>query len=107
MVIGFKERFKMKKSKKQQSNPATPKAPTFTFVSLEPGFNRVERASFKEAFTDMFKWVDNLLKSGGMSYQVLETAIWIERSGRDPLFFYDARDLAYEIGVMVDGKLIE
>lgn len=93
----------MKKSKKQTAA----KAPTFTFVSLEPDFNRVERATFKEAFADMFKWVDNLLKSGGMSYQVLETAIWIERSGMDPLFFYDARDLAYEVGVMVDGKLVE
>lgn len=79
---------------------------SYTFVSLD-GTPRMERKTFKEAFTDMFKWVDDLLQKGQMSYQVLETAIWIEVTSGQPIMFYDARDLACEMGILKDGKLVE
>ena len=78
----------------------------WTFVSLAEGDDKQSFTSFKDAFICMFNWVtDNLEK--GMSYQVLETCIWIETPAGTPLGFYDARDLAYEAGVMKNGKLVK
>lgn len=78
---------------------------TYTFYSMEQGDKPVECSSFKEAFTVMFNWVTNHLNGEGLSYQVLETAIWIEIDGQ-PLYFYDARDRAIDEGILVDGKLV-
>jgi len=65
------------------------------FVSMEPGFKPVEVDSFMEAWDAMFQWVKKLMDEGQMSYQVLETAIWIEQpTPAAPIFFYDARDRA-------------
>mgnify|MGYP003395394788 CR=1 FL=1 len=50
------------------------------FVSMEPGFQPVLVASFTEAWDAMYRWVKKRLDEGQMSYQVLETAIWIEQS---------------------------
>lgn len=79
--------------------------PTYTFYSMMDGDEPKVCKTFKEAFTHMFNWVNEQLKGGGLSYQVLETAIWIETPGGSPIFFYDARDLACEQGILVDGKL--
>jgi hypothetical protein len=58
--------------------------------------NPPARPSFMEAWQDMYTWVKKQLDAGQMSYQVLETAIWIEQQGevKSPILFYDARDLA-------------
>ena len=56
------------------------------------------RDTFMEAWNDMYQWVKAQLDSGGMSYQVLETAIWIDPvmdgDKQLPIMFYDARDRA-------------
>ena len=81
--------------------------PKYKFVSTMEGDQPIECPSFKEAFTHMYNWVNKQLASGGMSYQVLETAIWIETTGGSPIFFYDARDLACEQGILKNGKLVK
>lgn len=53
--------------------------------------------NFMDAWKDMYAYVKRLLDAGQMSYQVLETAIWIETiftGGKQPIMFYDARDIA-------------
>lgn len=77
--------------------------PTYVFVSLLEGFEQKPKRTFKEAFADMYNWVENQLDNGGMSYQVLETAIWIKTPSGTPLMFYDARDLAISEGIMKSG----
>jgi hypothetical protein len=76
----------------------------FRFVSLLEGDKPVNCSSFKEAFAVMYQWVTAKLKTG-LSYQALETAIWIETE-KGPLFFYDARDKAIADEILVDGKLV-
>lgn len=59
------------------------------------------RASFMEAWNDMYEWVNEQLASGGMAYQILESAIWIETNEgghKHPVMFYEARDRAYNEG---------
>ena len=63
--------------------------------------------SFKGAFKAMFDWVKAQFAAGGISLQVLETAIWIETPEHRPIYFYDARDLAIDLGILVDGKFVE
>ena len=53
-----------------------------------------KRETFMEAWNDMFKWVEKQLESSGLSYQVLETAIWIIDDSGLPTYFYQARDRA-------------
>lgn len=79
--------------------------PTYVFVTMEKD-HRVVCHTFKDAFTAMFNWINDALDNGGLSYQVLETAIWIETTGGTPIFFYDARDLAIEQGILKNGKLV-
>jgi hypothetical protein len=67
---------------------------TFQFESMVKGETFPVRKTFMEAWNDMFQWVEKQLESGGFSYQVLETAIWITDGGGLPTFFYDARDRA-------------
>ena len=73
------------------------------------GHKDVPCNTFKEAFTQMYKWVDDWVddrfNNGGLSLQILKTAIWIE-TPTGPLYFYDARDLAYDMGIMKNGKLV-
>lgn len=88
--------------------------PKYKFICLLQGSDRTlirkdeekECSSFEEAFTKMFNYVNGRLDTSNMSYQELETAIWIESPDGLPIFFYDARDLAIKIGILVDGKLI-
>jgi hypothetical protein len=64
------------------------------FVSVMAGDNPVESEDFMGAWNAMYQWVKKLLDAGEMTYQVLETAIWIEPPTGVPIFFYDARDRA-------------
>ena len=70
----------------------------WTFVSLLQGDDPVEFDDFKGAWEQMKKWVKDHMDN--LNYQILETTIWIERPSGTPLFFYDAKDLAYEMGIM-------
>lgn len=60
--------------------------------------------SFVEAFRAMFDRVEEMI-TRGTSWQMLETTCWIEKDGRYALGFYDARDLAYSMGLLKAGKL--
>jgi hypothetical protein len=69
----------------------------FQFVTLTQK-NAQTHDNFMAAWKDMYVWVKDLIDRNEMSYQVLETAIWIEQNGKDPIFFYDARDKAIDEG---------
>jgi hypothetical protein len=69
------------------------------------GNKRTEYPSFELAFKAMYQYVKDSLINGGMSWQELETMIWIEKPDWMLIMFYDARDYAYEIGLMKDGEL--
>lgn len=73
---------------------------TAQFQTLD-GKTYPKHNSFMAAWLDMYEYVNALLKSGNMTYQVLETAIWIELNddmNKKPLYFYDARDRAIDDG---------
>lgn len=60
--------------------------------------------NFFDAFKLFFEEIMEMFKSQGMAYQVLETMCWIQIQGSTstvPIMFYDARDLAYESGILV------
>lgn len=61
--------------------------------------------TFKEAWREMYTWVNDEINAGRMSHQLLETTCWIE-TDKGPIFFYDARDKAYDEGLMLEGKLV-
>jgi len=61
------------------------------------------RSNFADAFRLFWEEVMKMLKEGS-SWQVLETACWIDNNGK-VLHFYEARDLAYDLGVLRDGEL--
>lgn len=77
---------------------------TWSFETLEGGVAPVEATSFKDAWKAMFSYVSRLLDAGDMSYQLLETGIWIKQPSGAPIMFYDARDIACDAGWLVDGK---
>ena len=56
------------------------------------------RENFFDAWLDMMQWVKSKVVAHKMSFQVLETAIWIEDQCGQPIYFYDARDRAIEEG---------
>jgi hypothetical protein len=59
--------------------------------------------TFAQAFKEMYNKTKKDISEGNMSWQVLETMVWIEEKGRSlPIMFYDARDLAHEQGLMDD-----
>lgn len=64
--------------------------------------------SFNEAFIKFFEEIVKVIE-GGTSYQWLETANFlVSTQPGEPtgvMTFYDARDCAHDIGLMVDGKI--
>ena len=79
-----------------------------SFISSVAGKDEGPFHTYVKAFANFFPRVTAML-SRGTSYQMLETACWIEGNfgaRRYPLAFYDARDLAYDLGILVgDGEL--
>jgi hypothetical protein len=75
----------------------------FSTCNLEPD---QEFDTFEDAYKAMYHWVNKRLDENGLSYQVLETAIWIETPNR-VLYFHDANNIAHDIGLMKNGKLVE
>lgn len=71
--------------------------------------------TFAAAFPAMYQAVKEILQRPAPTYQTLETACWIEYGnpsavsrmlGGSHLDWYNARDLAYSLGIMSDGKLV-
>lgn len=62
--------------------------------------------NFVSAFTELYKRLSSDLEKG-TSWQLVETAIWIQEDGKTPMMFYEARDKACIIGLLIDGKLNE
>lgn len=69
------------------------------FVTLRPGTSFPARETFEEAFTDMFLFVKREMKAKMLTYQELETAIWIE-NGKKAMYFCESRDCACRSGLM-------
>jgi|WetSurMetagenome_2_1015567.scaffolds.fasta_scaffold1166173_1 hypothetical protein len=78
----------------------------FTLVYALENFGPYD--TFVEAFKEMYNKVKKDISEGEMSWQVLETMVWIEEKGRrNPIMFYEARDLAHENGFIDDkGNLL-
>lgn len=75
---------------------------SWKFHSLRSGFIPTPyRESFAKAFEDMYVFVSNAL-STGLTIQELETSLWIVTPDGTPMFFYAARDKAWDLGIMVD-----
>lgn len=71
------------------------------FVALTKGFKPLEADDFEGAWRHMYSWVKKQMATGKLSYQVLETAIWLERpDGIFPIMFPVARDRACKEGIM-------
>ena len=62
--------------------------------------------TFKEAFTAIYYAVK---KESVVTWQLLETALWIiaDLPEANPIYFYEARDLACEMGILKDGQLVK
>lgn len=62
--------------------------------------------TFKEAFAVIHNAIE---KEESLTWQLLETAIWIISASPEarPIYFYDARDIACEMGILIDGKLVD
>jgi hypothetical protein len=63
-----------------------------------------EAPSFQEVFINLYDRLQEDLKQDNMSYQFLESTVWIEKDS-SPMYFYDARDLACGLGILVNGKI--
>jgi len=62
--------------------------------------------TFEEAFIALYKKLKEDMEGPGMSWQLLETAVWIEEPGMmGPTMFYEARDRACTMGLLKDGEL--
>jgi hypothetical protein len=61
--------------------------------------------TFPEAFTELYKRLSKDLKTG-TTFQAIEITIWIKPdSWPQPIMFYEARDIACWMGLLVDGQL--
>lgn len=63
--------------------------------------------TFVEAFIKLYELLSKDLEETGTAWQLVETSIWIQEGSKDPMMFYDARDYACEIGLLINGKLNE
>jgi hypothetical protein len=77
------------------------------FVTCREGFVPKEVDTFEEAFKEMYDWVNKQIENHTLSYQVLETAIWIENPEGMPIYFYDARDTAITMGFLGNDQKIK
>lgn len=78
-------------------SPQPTETPAFQFVTLSSELPFPRRATFLEAWDDMFKHVKNLMALDQLSHQVLETAMWINTPNDNTLDFYAGRDCAIDL----------
>jgi hypothetical protein len=62
-----------------------------------------QHPSFEDAFKALYQKAITAVQGGSMSWQALETSVWIKSPGKQPLYFYDARDRAYDLGLLQAG----
>lgn len=62
-----------------------------------------QHPSFEDAFKALYDKTMAALNGDGLSYLALETTVWIVSPGEQPLYFYDARDRAYDLGLLHAG----
>jgi len=72
-------------------------------VSLEEVGQSYE--TFAAAFEAFYNATKELV-ARGTSWQILETACWIEYKDM-PIYFYDARDIACAWKILVNGKIAQ
>lgn len=60
--------------------------------------------TFEKAFTAIYHTIK---KEEVLTWQLLETTIWLisDKPTAAPIFFYEARDMACQMGILKDGKL--
>lgn len=64
-------------------------------------------SNFKLAFKRIFDYVKSKADTGKMSWQELETFIWVVPPyGNGPMNFYTMRDMAADAGWVVDGEWV-
>lgn len=76
-----------------------------TYVSTVGLVDEGPFTSFKDAVQNFF---GRIRAMNGLSWQILETACWIERKSngvKSPLSFYDIRDFSMEVGILEDGSV--
>ena len=73
----------------------------YKFVTLDNSLPEAHPVpTFAEAWEQMATYVKARIAAGTFCLQLLETSIWIEVPGETPLFFYEAKDRAYNEGLM-------
>lgn len=78
------------------------KSKPFKFVALANRGQDFTAEDFAGAWAAMNAWVLAALAGKSLTYQELETAIWIETPlDALPIMFYDARDRAIDLGLPV------
>jgi hypothetical protein len=83
-----------------------------TFISTVAMEDSAPLPTFKEALTDFFGRIKTIGNEGKLSYQLLETACWVQLQVGEkksaPLDFYATREFAHDIGMTDDeGNIIE
>ena len=85
----------------------TEKTGEFKVVFLDDKESPTPFESLKQATEYFVSRIKEMIKSGGMALQVLETCIWIEVPGRKiPMFFYEVKNHAIDEGWLKDGKWV-
>ena len=63
--------------------------------------------TFPEAFKVIYDKITLLFSEGKkLSWQVLETTVWIETPEQIPVYFPEARDRMCQVGYLVNGKWV-
>lgn len=75
-------------------------AKRWKFVSLMQGDKPQEADTFEQAWSLMETWVKTKQAKEPLSWQVLETAVWLETPHGSPMFFPTARDMAHDKGLI-------
>ena len=87
---------------------ASSATPTMTFISTVEWNDEGPFSTFKEALANFMLRMRKLVNDG-TSMQAIETLCYVElKCGEHqvPLFFYDVRDFAHQVGLMKDGQLV-
>lgn len=64
------------------------------------GTTPTEADTFEDAWRAMYTCVKELAGRKQLSLQVLETSMWLETPIGSPMYFYSARDKAWDDGIM-------
>lgn len=80
-----------------------------SFIATVNGKDEGPFETFGEAAKNFFGRVIEKIDTGAMTFMTLETACWIQGEfdgKRSPMLFDDAKDLAFDLDIMLDGGAI-